>query len=251
LEPERQEIALGETLSMTLRVEGDGSLAGWLPPSVELPGLKVFAEVPKLAGELDGARYRGVGERSFTVLPEQPGVLDVPALELQILDPESGAYRVIQTQAFQVRVLAGQDLEPKRQSFAALEPAKVERAPALQARDPSRRSQLFSWTQPGVLLALLLPVLALLASLVLRWPKRSVSSGPNFGEEIQALADDDLGGAQRLLREVQASLKQPPEAIPSDPTLWSDLQAARFGGGDTQALVARVRQALGLLVEGA
>ncbi len=251
LEPERQEIALGETLSMTLRVEGNGSLAGWLPPNVELPGLKVFAEVPKLAGELDGERYRGVGERSFTVLPEQAGVLEVPALVLQILDPETGEYRLVQTQAFQVRVLAGQDLEPKRQSFAVLEPAIVDSAPALQARDPSRRSQLFSWTQPGVLLALLLPVLALLASLVLRWPKRSVRTGPNFREEILALADDDLGEAQRLLRRVQASLKQPPEAIPSDPTLWADLQAARFGGGDAQALVARVRQALRLLVEGA
>lgn len=236
---------------MTLRVEGNGSLAGWLPPNVELPGLTVFAEVPKLAGELDGERYRGVGERSFTVLPEQAGVLEVPALVLQILDPETGEYRLVQTQAFQVRVLAGQDLEPKRQSFAVLEPAIVDSAPALQARDPSRRSQLFSWTQPGVLLALLLPVLALLASLVLRWPKRSVRTGPNFREEILALADDDLGEAQRLLRRVQASLKQPPEAIPSDPTLWADLQAARFGGGDAQALVARVRQALRLLVEGA
>lgn len=251
LEPERQEIALGETLSMTLRVEGDGSLAGWLPPNLALPGLKVFAEVPKLAGELDGERYLGVAERSFTVLPELPGVLEVPALELQILDPETGAYRLIRTQAFQVRVLAGQDLEPKRQSFAALEPAPPETGPALQARDPMQRSQLFSWSQPGVVLGLLLPALALLASIILRWPKRQVSSTSSFSEEILELADDDLAGAQRLLRQVQASLNQPPESIPSDPTLWADVQAARFGGGDTQALVERVRQALRVLVEGA
>ena len=74
--------------------------------------------------------------------------------------------------------------------------------------------------------------------------------GSSFSEELQALADDDLAGAQGLLRAVQESLGQPPEQIPSDPQLWFELQAARFGGGEPQALVQRARRAVQVLLEG-
>jgi hypothetical protein len=249
LVPERTEIALGETLSMTLRVEGDASTAGWLPPNLHLEGLKVFAELPKLGGKLDGQEYRGAGERSFAVVPEAPGILEVPAMVLQILDPSTGEYRLIRTEAFQVRVLAGQDLEPKRQSFAPLEPSSTEGPPELEARDPMGRSQLFAWTQPGVLVALLAPLLVLLLVTVLRWPKAIRETGPDFDAEISALADGDLSAAQSLLRRVQESLGQSPEHIPTDPSLWSELQSARFGGGEPRALVQRVRRALQALLE--
>lgn len=250
LVPERTQIALGETVSMTLRVEGDASVAGWLPPTLELEGLTAFAELPKLGGVLSGQGYRGAGERSFTVVPETPGVLDVPAVTLQILDPKTGTYRVIQTELFQVRVLVGQDLEPKRQSFSPPEQPASEGPPALEAREPMGRSQLFAWSQPGVLIALLAPLLALLAATLLRWPKGTPVVGSSFSEELQALADDDLAGAQGLLRAVQESLGQPPEQIPSDPQLWFELQAARFGGGEPQALVQRARRAVQVLLEG-
>jgi hypothetical protein len=250
LVPERTQIALGETLSMTLRVEGNASMAGWLPPTLELDGLKVFAELPKLGGALSEQDYRGAGERSFTVLPEAPGVLDVPVVALQILDPNTGEYRVILTEPFQVRVLAGQELEPKRQSFAPLEPSVSEGPATLEPRDPMGRSQLFAWSQPGVLLALLGPFLVFLAATVWRWPRGIPAAGRSFSEEIQALSDGDLAGAQSLLRRVQESLGQAPQQISSDPGLWSELQAARFGGGEPQALVKRVRQALEALLEG-
>lgn len=244
LVPERTELALGETLSLTLKVVGDGSVAGWLPPVLKLEDLKVFAELPKLRGEITSEGYLGRGERSFAVAPEQAGVLEIPAMELQVLDPSTGTYQVVRTQPVSVRVLDGPALEPKRQSFQAALPAAAGPAPERLPRDPMGRAQLFAWTQPGVLLALFAPVLALLGVVVVQRPEPPQSAGPDFLAELADLGPEDLAGAQALLRKVQQARGLAPEHIPSDPTLWADLQAARFGGGEPASLLARVRAAV-------
>jgi hypothetical protein len=101
--PER--VALGASLRVAVMARGTGNL--WLldaPFGPEAFGdAEVFARQPELV--LERGRELYVRQHfAFDVVPRRTGRLRVPSLKVPYFDPDSGAYRVAETQEVEVQV---------------------------------------------------------------------------------------------------------------------------------------------------
>lgn len=261
---DRDQVAAGESAQLQLRLSGDGSFRDWIPPELSLEGAQVFGEVPATSGQIEDGAYRGQGRITYAILPSEPGVLEIPPIEIQVFDPELGAYRTLSTRPAQIEVLAGADLEPEVVDFGPAQPQgpEGEPQPSLERRPQPIRSQAFSLTHPLALLLMGLPVLGLLVQLGRELSGR-MKPAPDPHAELRAriagLQTGDLAGAMELLRACGALatgrsagvLQGQDLASFPDPGLFGELQAARYGAADPGELVERTRRLCVALLEAA
>jgi len=210
-------IAVGESATLTVRVVGDGTLSGFALPEMSADGFRAYDDQAELSGRVEGGKFLSEGIFRRAIVPDKPGDITVPAVRLQIFNPDSGAYEIIATQPITLRVDEGEErttvtsyaeVSDTRQDVVDLD------ADILPIHAHARlRSQVFEPFTPGVILPTALPVLAL------------------------------MGFA---LRDVAANRRESP--VDRRKALKARLASLKPGGADPGELESVFREALGILI---
>ncbi len=103
----KQSVAVGDSVTWTVEISGDGNLrdARWEPPA--LAGFKVYDDQPAFQPR-GGARVGGTKTFKKALVPLEGGKRELPALEVPYFDPEKGGYRVAKAPPVSLEVAPGQ-----------------------------------------------------------------------------------------------------------------------------------------------
>ena len=247
-------VALGESATLTLTLLGDGTLAGFELPPVETEGYRTYDDSAEVeAGLRDGAFVtQGVFRRA--IVPEAEGVVAIDPVELQVFDPVTGEYVLLETDPFELEVLPG-EVAGELESFseggvdARRDVAELGEDILPIHAEPSRRSGIFSFLgAPAALIGL--PWLAFLG-LVGRdlRQKYAPAEDPRVALRAQVSGITDLAGAEAAFRAVlawkigttAAALERSMVTdIDGAEALYREIDAARYGGAGAD-LTERVR----------
>jgi len=273
---DRATLKLGESATMTVVLHGSGSLAGLALPGVgDDVGVRVYDDEPEVQAEVRSGEYHAVGTWRRAVVPEQLGPLTLPALTLQVFDPTVGDFATLRTEPLELQVLPGEAAELSIQDpqEAALDRRREVAAVGediLPIHPRARlRSQVFDPRSPGLLAVVGLPLLGLLGVLArehlqARRPRHDPRAA--LRRSLADASGQQLGVAELegLFREALGlALGQPPAGLERSAAaaglsgdlrarvldLYTDLDRARYGGGDRAGLQARVLQAASELLD--
>jgi hypothetical protein len=103
-EVDRTQVAVGDALTLTVRLAGRGNLRKLsLPKIPKLDGAKTYD--PKIDVTFEpGENLLGSKRAEYLLLPERPGPLVIPALTFTAFDPEKGTYQTQKTNPLQIEV---------------------------------------------------------------------------------------------------------------------------------------------------
>ncbi len=259
--PSARTVSLGDTLTLEVVVEGTGTLAGLALPKLEDDvGVRVYDDAPELSTAVGptGLRSRAVLRRAL--VPEAEGPLTLPPISLAVFDPGAGAYRRIETAPVSLQVLAG-DAGGDLASFADGEAEAGAEVGALgdDILPAPGGVTVGDRSLAGVLpLAVGLPLVPALGlaglGLVALRGRRGPDPWAALKARLAALPDAPaarLGALEAIFREA-AGLRLGVGAPAVDAAalaplgagavaLFQALAAARYGGGASADLEARVR----------
>lgn len=243
--PSSTSLAVGDTLTLDVRVAGDGALAGVKLPTTDVPGFRVYDDAPQVkTAWVDGA-YRAEATLKRALVALEAGRWTVPPIRLVTFDPVAGSWATLATEPVEVDV-TGSAAQASVQSFASAVPPAV----VTQAEDilPTRtRARVHRPSPPAWALALLVPGAAWwtwqgLAALPRR--RARVPRGPLGWAPLPEAPEARVAACERRLREAVARrLGMPPDAVRRDDlaalgthaeeaeACWRSLEAARYGGG--------------------
>jgi len=260
-------VALGESVTMTVTVVGDGSLAGLkLPPVEEGLGFRVYDDQPEIQAAVQDGVFLSKATFRRAVVPEQEGLLALPAVSFVVFDPSVEAWREIQTAPAVLEVKAGEGAAALS-SFVDRHAAGVDSlAEDILPIHPRARlsSQAFSPGQPRWLGVLGVPWLGWLGLVVLGWVQRRAPSRRQLlRERLKVLSDGDLPGLEGVLREgLGVALGRSAagidggalEAIPGElgdeaRSLYRTLERVRYGAATEAGLAEQVRDVVHRLLE--
>ncbi|MEM6796967.1 MAG: BatD family protein, partial [Acidobacteriota bacterium] len=137
LEADRAELEVGEAVTLTLRLAGEGHFQGAQAPTLgEIPGFQIMPP-QELSNEfLDGTTVRGEREFSYVLLPRRPGSFEIPALEIPYFDPKAGEYRVASAPSVPLEVAGSSSLVATGSREVTLHTVRTANLPvARRARD--------------------------------------------------------------------------------------------------------------------
>jgi hypothetical protein len=115
---DRRRVEMGEPVTLTLSVTGEGNLRNVTLPEVrDLESFKVYT--PEYEVNLRPSRETVAGTRRSKVLmiPEKSGELEIPSLKFHYFDPAAGEYRTLSSKARRITVAPAK--ERSRASVAA------------------------------------------------------------------------------------------------------------------------------------
>ena len=186
------EVAVGEPITLSLKVDGPGILAtSRLPPLDRQETLARDFRVPREIGA--GERRGTAWHFTQTVRAKHDGVTEIPPVELPYFDPSADAYRVARSEPIPVRVetarvvtaddAEGRDLGPRQLEVESTEQGIAHNYVDLDALEPMQDGPA-SWLRslgpvPVALAVLLLPPLAYLGVLGIRL-RRHYSNAPRW-----------------------------------------------------------------------
>lgn len=245
------EVDVGDTVTVEVVVEGDGPLAGVGLPPLTADGFRVYDDQPAVESRLTDGRYRARAVFRRAIVPQRPGELTVPPIELSWFDPVEGRYVVESTEPLVLQV-GGQAGNAAVASFAE---ARTRGVDAL-GEDilPVRTDTRVSAPLPAALAwVLVLPGAALLGAQAIgamrarRVPKAAVYTFADLPSDPEGR----LAGLERIFRERAArrlgvsvdGLHRDEVARlgPDAEALYRELEALRYGGARGELPEARVR----------
>lgn len=104
-------LAAGESATLTVRLEGDGSLAGFRLPTLQTPeGFVAYDDEPTFQGRIEEGRFVGAALLKRAIVPEKAGRLHLPPIRIQTFSPSSGAYETLEGPRFIIEVRPGDAL---------------------------------------------------------------------------------------------------------------------------------------------
>ena len=108
VELSKQKLSAGEFLTLTVRLQGDGSLAGFrLPPMADLEGFAVYDDEPVSQGQVVDGGFWASGTYKRAIVPEQKGRFVLPPIRIVTFSPTLGDYAVLEGPSFEIEVTAG------------------------------------------------------------------------------------------------------------------------------------------------
>jgi tetratricopeptide (TPR) repeat protein len=230
---------VGEPLTLTVAIAGEGNVKLWPAPRIEMPWAEVvpFDERVRLTSDLQ--TVRGTKEFEFLLTPQQDGPVTLPAIRYAYWDPDLEAYRVAAS-------------EPKTLIVAPGRLARAEAAEEPGSRLPLRRVYRGPVPAPWhdrvtVWMGLILLPIPAVALVLARRPRRARRRRP-AAIRLRAMrrAEQACDPA-----EIRAALTEAVvERLGLDPTRPRDAdELARCSrrAGVTAESVARLRTVLGAL----
>jgi hypothetical protein len=101
---DRNTIGIGEALTLTIDIHGQGNLRNVRPPALpRLDGWKPYE--PKVTVSLEpGAVVSGTKTVEYLIMPERPGTTMIPSFELAYFDPATKEYAVAKSDPLRIEV---------------------------------------------------------------------------------------------------------------------------------------------------
>ncbi|TVQ91923.1 MAG: hypothetical protein EA397_08465 [Deltaproteobacteria bacterium] len=140
-ELDRTRAAVGESVNLTVKVQGDGTLEGFslARPREDLP-LKIYDGSPSTSSRVDAGGFRSEGSFSRVLVPTRPGRIELPPIEVIAFDPSKEDYvtHTVPLPALEVQAGRGDEAVAAEQFLDDdVDPDAVELAPAFEGvRDP-------------------------------------------------------------------------------------------------------------------
>lgn len=116
--PSGQEIPLGESITLTVRLRGDGRLAGFELPLMQSEDFQVYDDNPDYAAALVDGQYQASATYRRAIVPAQAGPLTLPPLEVSVFDPDAERYVTLRTDPVTINVLPGEEGAGEVTSFS-------------------------------------------------------------------------------------------------------------------------------------
>ena len=262
VEPSAESVKLGESVTLTIDVVGDGTLAGFTLPQLPADaGFRAYDDAPVIKTKLLDGRFRSKLTVRRAVVPEAEGILTVPPVSFVVYDPGEGQYRTVNSEPLTLTVLPGEEGGGVITSFAG-ESGDQRRDVVSLGEDvlPVAGGQTVGdRTVTGARTALAgvvaFPALAwgLLAGLVW-WRGRTPDPVAVLRQRLVDLPQEPgsrLAEIEAIFREAAAlrlGVAAPGldsaavAALGDEPAkLYGDLERARYGGGQVDDLETRVR----------
>ena len=94
---DRSAARTGDAVTFTVRIDGTGNVRDFRPELPAIDGLRTLA--PRVDDSIDHPDDLVIGTRTmeWLILVDRPGTFTLPALGADVLDPETGTYRRIET----------------------------------------------------------------------------------------------------------------------------------------------------------
>ncbi len=250
---DRATARVGDSVEFSVQLSGDGLLEGFTPPPIpNLKGARVYDGETLVRGSLENGTFRRLALVRRSIVPTEPGVLQLPAVSWTVFSPTEGKYVTLRA-AVSPLVVSGVAESASVQSFLSEDPPDVAVAP-----DPvpkAHRGSALGWR-----LGRALPVVAALGVLPgvfgalrafaawMRRPKPVELERPATAAELLvALPTDPESRLARLDAALRAALKGVAEEEAPDLARQArlELDRARYAdGSDPEAIVRRAVAAL-------
>ena len=265
--PEQEvEVPLGGSITVELRLEGDGTLAGvTLPAAPTDDAWRAYDDAPEVTAALQDGRLQSVATFRRAIVPTREGSVTVAPVLLSVFDPQAERYVTLETPPVRLRVTPGQAPDGQVRYFG--DPTQAEAPDARQEvaalgedilpvpGDARVRDRSLAAALPWALGLPVLPALGLLAlgiegllrrrrpdpRAALRSRARALPAQP--GPRLAALEDCFREACALRLSRPAPGLDRAAVASlgPDAATLYDDLSRARYGGfepgGDLEARV--------------
>lgn len=257
------DVQVGDTVTLEVVVRGDGPLAGFALPPLPGDGFRVYDDQPAAEAKLVDGAYVASATFKRAIVPQVPGRLTLPGVEVAYFDPTAGRYVTASTEPLEL-VVGGAATAAQVASFSGERTSTVDELgedilPVRTAASVTRPWDV-SWA-----LALVAPgLLALCAEALrggaIRWRRRgpTVEALPTL-EALPTDPEQRLSALEQALRaHVAARLGVPAPAVRRDDLqrlgagaeaaeqAWRALENARYGGaaGAPEPLVRAALEAL-------
>ena len=260
--PTAETVKLGESVTLTIDVVGDGTLAGFaLPQTPADAGFRAYDDAPVIKTKLLDGRFRSKLTVRRAVVPEAEGSLTVPPVSFVVFDPSEGQYKTVSSDPLVLTVLPGEEGGGVITSFA--DEAGDQRQdvvslgedvlPVAGGQSVSDRTVAGARMVLAGLVVLPAALWGLLSGLVW-WRGRAPDPLALLRRRLTLLpqeASARLAEIEAVFREAAALRLDVPapgldaaavSTLGDAPSkLYSDLERARYGGGEISDLEARVR----------
>jgi cytochrome c-type biogenesis protein CcmH/NrfG len=145
-------VAAGEPVQIKLVISGTGNIKALAPPALpQVLGAEVFAPTEESITNVAGETVGGTKTFTYVLIPENEGVLKVPAIIFPYFDPVARTYRMVRADPVDVRVQPGGAHTESEPAPTGIRPLRTRSSPAS-----------LQWVRSAPFaLAQLLPLLAL------------------------------------------------------------------------------------------
>jgi len=110
MKPSARKLKLGESLTLTIVLKGDGTLHGFRLPTVPSDaGFRVYDDAPEITAEVKDRIFTSQAVVKRAVVPEEVGTLTIPGIEIPIFDPETEQYTTVRTESLSIVVEPGEE----------------------------------------------------------------------------------------------------------------------------------------------
>ena len=253
-------VKVGDSVSVDVVLSGNGSLSGVkLPAAPADASYRVYDDAPQLQSRLGPDGFVSSARFKRAIVPTAEGRLTIPPLRLSVFDPDAGAYVTLESEPIELDVAPG-DGGGAVTSYASGGDQRAEVASTGSDILPASADAAIGDDRPqsalpGALALVVLPGLALLGqSLQSLRGRRAADPARRLRERLSSLPADAsarLAALEDLTREAAAlRLGRPAPGLDAEAitplgeaarTLYADLLAARYGGGQIDDLERRVR----------
>jgi hypothetical protein len=221
VEADRAEVEIGEPVTLTISVSGEGNLRNVnLPQLSEVDGFKVYP--PENEVNLRPSEQNVVGTRISRVLmiPKRHGTLTVPDIPWSFFDPAAGEYHTVRSPRIAIAVKpgdqsaeAGTNVDPVTSVAMPADPGGAFERLARRLRSIESRAALEpdglapTVTRPWYLAAVLAAPLTYLAVLLGSRARRRATESRNRdrSRRANAVARKELAGLRKQLEQLPAT----------------------------------------------
>ena len=198
---DRADVETNQALTLSVTVSGEGNLRGLAAPDMDFSrDFEVFP--PDVSESIDrgGARITGTKVYDYVLIPRSPGEKTISSIELGYFDPESGRYATAATEPLSLEVTgdamvvapglrAGVETLRDDIRFIRIDP------PRFGVADTS------IFEAPGFWVVTLLPLMAMIGALGLRWHQDRLAGDVAYarGRRAGRVARKRLARAQSLM----------------------------------------------------
>lgn len=108
----RRELAVGDSVTLTVRVEGEGNVKDAKLPDLKVDGFKTYDDRPASETHIEGGKVSGSQTFKRALVPLKAGEFSLPPTKIAFFDPSSASYREAEAPGFNLKVSPGSSENP-------------------------------------------------------------------------------------------------------------------------------------------
>jgi hypothetical protein len=106
--PSARSLPLGESITLEVRLVGDGRLAGAKLPTLVSEDVQVYDDSPEYSAAVIDGRYQSSAMFRRAIVPAREGRVTIPPIEIVSFDPDLEQYVTLRTESLALQVTPGE-----------------------------------------------------------------------------------------------------------------------------------------------